>query len=300
MRELHRLHDALLVLSIIALWVAIQLPPSAENVLGYFLILSIGVGHGANDVKIYFKDKNVTRKRALFFIAIYAAVVLLGFATFFIIPSIILALFITVSGYHFGQEHFEHYKLQDSVFLKLLFTSYGLAVILTLLYVNHAESIPIISNLINRTLSLNVLAYTTYASVAFTLILGIMLLRNQKTTQLLRELFYLAVLLVIFSTSSLVWGFAIYFILWHSVPSINHQIHHLYGDVNKKTLLQYAKASLLYWIAALLFLSGLYYLLYDSTMLFLTIIVAFLGGITFPHVLVMNTLNTQNNGEVAS
>lgn len=297
MRELHRLHDALLVLSIIALWAAIQLPAHVENVLGYFLILSIGVGHGANDVKIYFRDKKISSSRALFFIVLYAITVLLGFAAFFIIPSIVLAVFIVVSGYHFGQEHFEHYKIKDSYLLKSLFTSYGLAVIVTLLYVNHKESIPIISNLINRTLPVSVLAYTTYLSVAFTVALGFVILRNQKVTQLLRELFYLAVLLVIFNTSSLVWGFAIYFILWHSVPSINHQIHHLYGEVNKETLLHYAKASFLYWIAALIFLAGLYYLLYDRTTLFLTIVVAFLGGITFPHVLVMNNLNTQTGKE---
>lgn len=96
---------------------------------------------------------------------------------------------------------------------------------------------------------------------------------------------------MLFLTSTLVWGFAIYFVLWHSVPSMKNQIHHLYGNVNSETILRYIKSSLLYWIAAIVFLAILYYLLKDNEALFLTIIVAFLGGITFPHVFVMHKLN---------
>jgi Brp/Blh family beta-carotene 15,15'-monooxygenase len=89
----------------------------------------------------------------------------------------------------------------------------------------------------------------------------------------------------------LLWGFAIYFILWHSVPSIHSQIVFLEGTVSNFSVKKYILNSLLYWIAALIFLSLLYYFLKEYTSLFLSTIIAFLGGITFPHVIVMNQLH---------
>jgi hypothetical protein len=70
-----------------------------------------------------------------------------------------------------------------------------------------------------------------------------------------------------------------------------HQIEHLHGEANWNTTIKYLKSSLWYWIAALLFLGGMYYFLHLDKKLFLTILVAFLGGITFPHVIVMNRLH---------
>jgi Brp/Blh family beta-carotene 15,15'-monooxygenase len=289
-RQLIRLYDILLVLSIIALWASLQLSAAVENLIGYFLVLTIGVGHGANDIKIFFRDKKLSTSRAIWFIAVYTVAVILGFGAFFIIPDFILALFIIVSGFHFGQEHYEQYELPKS-FLKTLFlTIYGLTIIVALLYTNSEASLPIINDLIYSKVTTVMLAYGTYGCAALMFMLGLVLLRTQPITQLLRELFYLVVLLVIFKISSLLWGFAIYFVLWHSVPSIHHQIHHLYGHVSKSTLLQYLKSSSLYWVAALLFLAILYYFLNERTAQFLTVIVAFLGGITFPHVLVMHNL----------
>ncbi len=287
------LYDWILVLSIIALWAAVQLPEDSENVVGYFLVLTVGVGHGANDLKIYFKDQHMNFWRGVRFVAIYALAVLAGFAAFFVIPDLVLALFILVSGFHFGQEHFERYALEKGILPILFYTSYGSAIVLTLLFLKSTASLIIIQELIQSNLSA---AYLGYAAIVFsclTLVLGIILLRTIPMSQLLRELFYLLVLFLIFINSSLLWGFAIYFILWHSVPSIYHQIQHLYGSVSKSTVVRYARASVLYWIAALVFLYLLFTVLNEQTTLFLTIIVAFLGGITFPHVFVMHRIHEE-------
>jgi Brp/Blh family beta-carotene 15,15'-monooxygenase len=106
-----------------------------------------------------------------------------------------------------------------------------------------------------------------------------------------REVFYLIILYLLFQTASLLWGFAIYFILWHSIPSIYNQIIFLNGEVSKASVKKYLLNSLIYWIGALVFLAVLYYFLKDYTSLFLSTIIAFLGGITFPHVFVMNQLH---------
>ena len=47
--------------------------------------------------------------------------------------------------------------------------------------------------------------------------------------QVVRELFYILLLFLVFKTSSLILGFAIYFVLWHSIPSILDQTKFLSG-----------------------------------------------------------------------
>tara|TARA_R110002012_G_scaffold273806_1_gene459904 strand:- start:204 stop:1085 length:882 start_codon:yes stop_codon:yes gene_type:complete len=286
-----RLYDIILILSFVALWISVQIDESLEYTIGYFLVLSIGVGHGANDLKIYFKNQNLKLKTSIKFICIYAGAVILGFLAFFIIQDLILALFLIVSGFHFGQEHFERYKFPSSIIKTLFITCYGLSIIVALLHLNIDYSLPIVHDLIDSTLTAPYIRWTLYTLSAITIILGIIQLWRTAIDSILKEILYLIVIYIIFASSSLIWGFAIYFILWHSVPSIHHQIQHLHGSVTNKTILNYIQSSILFWLVALLFLGLLYYFLNEKTVFFLSVIVAFLGGITFPHVFVMHRIH---------
>lgn len=286
-----RLYEVILILSFVALWLAIQIPKEAEHIIGYFLILSIGVGHGANDLKIYFKNKKLSVKSSIKFISLYSFAVIAGFAAFFVIPDIVLTIFLIISGFHFGQEHFERYSLPNSIRNNIFFTAYGFTIIITILYIHSDLSLEILNDLITYLINKKDLKIVLLASSGVTVLSSIICLRKINFSSIAKELLYLFVFYFIFSNSSLIWSFAIYFILWHSVPSIHHQITHLYGTVTKKNIIVYIKESLLFWLAALLFLGALYYAFQDKTSLFLSIIVAFLGGITFPHVIVMNKIN---------
>jgi Brp/Blh family beta-carotene 15,15'-monooxygenase len=215
----------------------------------------------------------------------------LGFLSFFIIPEIILGLFLIGSGYHFGQEHFEKYDLPDSLSKVAFMSFYGLSIILCILYVNYEESVTILNDLIFIEITEELLLFSLIVTSICTLLLGIITLKKLKWSMIARESLYLVVLYIIFVNSSLIWSFAIYFVLWHSIPSIYTQIEHLHGETNWNTTRKYLKSSLWYWVAALLFLGVLYYFLHLDEKLFLTILVAFLGGITFPHVIVMNRLH---------
>ncbi|MEN8901716.1 MAG: Brp/Blh family beta-carotene 15,15'-dioxygenase [Nonlabens sp.] len=287
------LYNLIMVISFFALWVSIQIPESMEFILGYFLILTIGVGHGANDLKVYFNRKTFSIRKKITFLSIYSLTVLIGFGLFFIIPEFILTVFIIISGYHFGQEHFEKYEVKNTWYYKIFIGSYGIIIILTLLTIHLEESMLIINDLLNSELVGEVLLYPLIIVVATMLLSFLKFARLFSWKEILKECFYLLLIYTLFSASSLVWGFAIYFILWHSIPSIYSQISYLQGAVNKKSIKKYILDSLLYWIAALVFLAVLYYFLSDYTNLFLSTIIAFLGGITFPHVFVMNKLNNK-------
>jgi Brp/Blh family beta-carotene 15,15'-monooxygenase len=285
------LYNAIMVLSFFALWISIQVPDNMEFILSYFLILTIGVGHGANDLKIFFNRKKNTNKKIFLFNSFYALVVLMGFALFFAIPEVILVLFILISGYHFGQEHFERYKIASFWLYNLFLTSYGFNIILSLLVIHHTESVLIINDLLKTEITYSYLWYPLIVSAAIMLLSSLMVLKSLTWNMIGREIFYLIVLYLLFQTASLLWGFAIYFILWHSIPSIYNQIAFLDGEVSRGSIKKYIINSLVYWIGALVFLAVLYYFLKDYTNLFLSTIIAFLGGITFPHVFVMNHLH---------
>jgi Brp/Blh family beta-carotene 15,15'-monooxygenase len=291
MSEKLYLYNIIMVLSFFALWLSIQIPEDLEVAIGYFLILTIGVGHGANDLKIYFNSRKLSLKKTIVFVTIYALIVLIGFALFFFVPEIILTVFLLISGYHFGQEHFEKYKLNTSWLTHVFLLSYGFSIILTLLVLHHEESLPIINDLLNVSVSYTSLLYPLIASVALLALSSLKVMQPLMWKTIARELFYLVLIYVLFQSASLLWGFAIYFILWHSVPSIHSQIVFLEGTVSNFSVKKYILNSLLYWIAALIFLSLLYYFLKEYTSLFLSTIIAFLGGITFPHVIVMNQLH---------
>ena len=67
----------------------------------------------------------------------------------------------------------------------------------------------------------------------------------------------------IFKVSSLIWGFAIYFILWHSIPSIINQVVYLKGEFNKKNFGSYIKTAFAYWLVSLIGIAVLYLLFKD-------------------------------------
>ena len=107
------------------------------------------------------------------------------------------------------------------------------------------------------------------------------------------ELFLIALFVIIFKLASLVWAFSIYFIFWHSLPSLKDQINVLYGTFNKESIRSYIKSSILYWIVAIIGLGlVLYFFRYDQS-LFLSLFFAFLAAITLPHVFVMHRIMDQ-------
>ena len=103
---------------------------------------------------------------------------------------------------------------------------------------------------------------------------------------LIREFFYLIIFTIIFKVSSLIWGFAIYFILWHSIPSMLDQMRFLYGNVSFNHFKCYFRSAFIYWMLSLVGIGFLYFILKDQK-IFNALFFSFLASITFPHVMVI-------------
>ena len=107
---------------------------------------------------------------------------------------------------------------------------------------------------------------------------------------ILLELFLLGVFYVVFNTASLLLAFCIYFVIWHSIPSLLDQMKFLYGDVSWKSFYRYFKSSFVYWLASLVGTFVLYLLLRNAEEFMVPGLICFLASITVPHVLVMTKI----------
>ena len=106
------------------------------------------------------------------------------------------------------------------------------------------------------------------------------------------------VLAVIFNSSSLIWGFSIYFILWHSVPSLLDQISFIYGDLKKINIIKYIKNAFPYWLVSIIGIIILFYIFKDEKH-FYSLFFAFIAAVTFPHAIVMMSMFTKKSNKKA-
>jgi len=276
-----------IVASFFCLWLDSLLSNNAQIIVGFILILTFGILHGANDLllikKIDINKEPMSLQKTLLY---YIVVVAIGSLLFWVIPWFALLLFILVSGYHFGEQQWEN--LEKSILFKIFEFAYGL-LILMLLFIFHIEEVQeviqnITSVLVPESYFIIGLAINIVSLVALGIYYSTKLIEFKN--RVLLETFYLVVFAVLFRVSSLIWGFAIYFIIWHSIPSIINQIKYLNGEFNKKNFWKYIKSAFVYWLISLIGIATLY-LLFKDIKIFNALFFSFLAAITFPHVLVI-------------
>lgn len=291
--EILDMKNAMLVSTFFFLWLAVYFSDRVEETLGFLLIFSFGILHGSNDLELLKRKSLFGRgsRSHLGLLLAYIGFVLAMALLFSWIPLATLALFVLISAYHFGEQHWVrrigiHDFLQKGIYL-----SYGLLVLSLLFQAHPQEVVEIIRQISGREIPAG---YFGWSSLFLLLVFLASALWNFYWTQafryLLYEVFLLGVFFVVFHTASLLWAFAIYFVVWHSIPSLADQIRILYGQFSLHNGKKYLKASLVYWLGALatLGLSFLYFSNGDYGLL--PLFFSFLAAITFPHVLVIARL----------
>lgn len=276
-----------IVASFFCLWLDSLLSNNAQIIVGFILILTFGILHGANDLllikKIDINKEQISFQKTLLY---YIIVVGLGSLLFWIIPWFALLLFIIVSGYHFGEQQWEN--LEKSSLFKLFEFTYGLFILMLLFNFNIKEVQEVIQNITSIVVPKNYFTNGLIINSVSLVALGIYYSNKlvEFKNRWMLETFYLLVFTVIFRVSSLIWGFAIYFIIWHSIPSIINQINYLNGEVSWNNFRKYIRSAFLYWIISLIGIATLY-LLFKDIEIFNALFFSFLAAITFPHVLVI-------------
>lgn len=283
-----------IVITFFLLWLTIQFDSAAENVLAYVSILTLGLLHGANDIKLLTR-KEATRTMSPYkIVASYVTFVLCVGVLFYTLPVLALFVFIVISGFHFGEEHLHDKFTKDSRLLTYFFTVYGMLILFLIFYFNAEATSLIIYNITSYTLQDSFFLIGVGILGLSTLICSWILYKNKKKEiSYIEELVYILVFIALFKMANLLWSFAIYFVIWHAIPSLFSQIRFLYGNTSYTSVVKYVKSSFIYWLLSIAGVFSLYFFLRDDLYLFNAIFFAFLATITFPHVWVINAMKSK-------
>ncbi|MDA7557876.1 Brp/Blh family beta-carotene 15,15'-dioxygenase [Flavobacteriaceae bacterium] len=286
-----------IILSFVGLWITSFFSSEAEIILGFLLIFSFGILHGSNDLLlIHTFSKIPSRLMFLKILGLYIAIILLAVILFYFIPSIALLLFIIFSAFHFGEQHWESKQLHIPLRLRQSFYFfYGLLVLQILFVLNIEDVILTIDSITSHTIPETAINTILNINLVILLLLSFLIYRRsenfRKTAPL--EIFYLLIFCIIFKVSTLIWGFTIYFILWHSIPSLHDQIKFIYGNYNKTNCLNYLRKAFPYWLVSIFGIALVYSLIKDQRIVN-AILFSFIAAITFPHALVMSKMFSTN------
>jgi beta-carotene 15,15'-dioxygenase len=254
------------------------------NLLGFVGILSFGIVHGANDLILLKKSKNNLSFKSLFIT--YLIMVILSGCFFYLIPTFAIIFFILFSAYHFGEQQWTMLYKSNSKKIKLFYFFYGLLLFTTLFTLNQNYVSEIIFDITEFSINKELLMFLlTFSAIG--VIINLFMSFNELKTQLTHQLFFVIIITALFFSSSLIWSFAVYFVIWHSIPSIIEQSKFIYGASTKNTFIKYLKDASIYWVISIIGLLVAYYVLKDQQNLLISIFFSFLAAITFPHTLVI-------------
>jgi Brp/Blh family beta-carotene 15,15'-monooxygenase len=282
-------------LTLISLWLSNYFEQPSQQLLAFFLIFSVGILHGSNDLAIINKlgsSKNL--KQIILLFGSYILTVLVAAALFYKIPLLALTAFILFSGYHFGEQHWSDLTLASTKLKITLYTSYGLTVLGLLFLLNGPETIDVIQMLTKQKFSESWFLFflLVFAGITFLIFTILLFQKKLDVSRLLFELFLFLVFAIVFKYATLIWAFSIYFIFWHSIPSILEQLSYLYNEVTVRSFKKYLRSSILIWLISVGFIFAMLYLVRNDQELFIPLFFAFLGAITFAHSFIITKMFT--------
>ena len=260
-----------------------------------FLILSIGISHGALDNQ---KGKRLSQlyniQKSYFFYLIYSliGVSIIIFWLFF--PTLSLILFLIVASYHFGKEDTEFLINNKNVSNLILYFLKGSLIIIAPLMFHFVETINIFKLLLieneNFYLFLNFIEDNSILLFALSISLLSNIyyfLKDFKIVNILILFDFFSIIALNYFLTPLV-AFTIYFCFLHS---FRHSIS-LITELNQKSLKIGAitfikKAMPLTVLTAILYIISLYFLsnFYQLNDAILKVIFIGLASLTFPHIL---------------
>ena len=260
-----------------------------------FLILSIGISHGALDNQ---KGKKLNQlyniKKFYFFYIIYSLVGSSVIIFWLFFPTVSLVLFLIVASYHFGKEDTEFLVNNKNISNLILYFLKGSLIIIAPLMFHFVETINIFKLLLIQSekfylfLSFiednNILLYALSISLLSNIYY---FLKDFKIISILIFLDFFSIIALNYFLTPLI-AFTLYFCFLHS---FRHSIS-LITELNKNSLKSgtisfIKKAMPLTVLTAILYVVSLYFLsnYYQLNDAILKVIFIGLASLTFPHIL---------------
>jgi len=257
-------------------------------IISLFLILSLGISHGALDHFKGMKLLKILKYNSIYvFYFFYILLCLLIILTWIIVPKFLLFLFLVVASYHFGKEDSEFIKLNSKVDLIYLFK--GSLIVAAPLLFHKSETLKIFTDLnFDISQSFFVSNEFIYLLISLSFLSNIIICINKDINiKSLLLMDFMSVLLINFFLQPIL-AFTIYFCFLHS---IRHSFK-LSNELNNKDFIKgikkfIIKAVPLTILTAMLFLVSLFllnnYYILDTAIS--KVIFIGLASLTFPHIL---------------
>jgi len=273
-----------ILITLIFTALGVVLPDAFLIFLAAINVLTIGIIHGANDLYIVSKIRKTTTKQHFgYLFVIYVLFVFVMVFALYRFPLCSLLLFVVISSFHFGEQQWYQKTISKSVTIHFFYAAFGFMLFALLFFTHKSQTANIILE-ITQGQSPGYLfdLFLMFASGIFTMFLII----NYK--QIKPQLFIQAIgflsLILLFSQTSLLWSFSVYFVLWHSLPSLKEQAIVLHPH-DPSPIRSFVKSAIPYWLLSLIGLTTAI-LFVDNEIISLTsLFFAFLAAITIPHVI---------------
>ena len=171
----------------------------------------------------------------------------------------------------------------------VLYTLYGGSVFGLLFYTHPIESATAIAEISNVFFSkADFLLFSASTSASWFVVF--VSTNYSKIRLLLVEVLLLIVLSALFYQVNLALAFALYFAFWHAIPSLSDQFYLLFGSTSFRSVTTYMRQSAVFWVLSVIGLAAVFSLVYFENKTPLPLLVYFLAAITFPHVIVMSSV----------
>ena len=264
-------------------------------------IIVLGIPHGAADLLIATQNAEGKKKSfsKIFFFVNYLGRIMLFGIVLWLFPLAGNLLFILFAAYHFGETDLFQFKT-DTLFGKLFVISYGLLILGVILLNNLEEVQPMLQlfssgvkyeGFINWLNNYRYVILSCFTLFFFTTSFFYFLYNNNNQQIQGQFLVQFALIIFILYNLPMVLGFTFYFIVWHSILSMNNIIRYLKKDgllTTSATIKQITLYSFLAMLGISIFgFTGIMFISNNAIMVYVFLGLAVL---TAPHMQVMHEM----------
>jgi Brp/Blh family beta-carotene 15,15'-monooxygenase len=204
---------------------------SWEPFLVLGLMLLLGLPHGATDHGLFLalQDGQFRGKKISFYLSYLAIIAVYGLI-WWLSPVVAFLIFMLLSVYHFGQSNWVNLDYDNAILERAHYLLWGIGILLTPILLHAEEAITIVKAMTGTVVITAPSTTDIYLVIGMTgLLNGLMIVflwwqRRIETKRLATEFLAYALLITMFFTNSLLLGFSVYFVFWHSLASAKDQL----------------------------------------------------------------------------
>jgi Brp/Blh family beta-carotene 15,15'-monooxygenase len=198
-------------------------------VLGMMLLL--GLPHGATDHGLFLalQDGQLRGKKISFYLSYLAIIAIYGLIWWFS-PVVAFLIFMLLSVYHFGQSNWVNLNYGNAILERAHYILWGTGILLTPILLHAEEAITIVKAMTGTVVITAPSTTDLYLFVGVTGLLNVLMIvvlwwqQRISFRRLATEVLAYALLITMFFTNSLLLGFSVYFVFWHSLASAKDQL----------------------------------------------------------------------------